>query len=93
MPKIVCKLPNASTNINGVAFERVGEHVHSVDELTQEQLEYFASVTGFEVLDTDERLDDAPEAVEAPVDEASAASAAAQPVKRTGRPPRGIKAA
>jgi hypothetical protein len=92
MPKIICKLPNASTNINGVAFERVGEHVHSVDELTQEQLEYFASVTGFEVLDLDASAD-AAESDEAPVGEASAASAAAQPVKRTGRPPRGIKAA
>jgi hypothetical protein len=51
--KVICTLPNASTNINGVAFERVGEHVHSVDELTQEHLDHFASIDGFEVVDTD----------------------------------------
>jgi hypothetical protein len=55
--KVICKLPNASTNINGVAFERVGEHVHSVDELSDEQLDHFASIAGFEVVDTDAEPD------------------------------------
>jgi hypothetical protein len=86
--KVICKLPNASTKINGVRFERVGEHVHSVDELTQEQLDHFASITGYEVVDSD-----AADAAQDDVEEASAPDEAAQPTRGPGRRPKGIKAA
>lgn len=90
--KVICKLPNASTKINGVQFERVGEHVHSVDELTQEQLDHFSLIPGFEVVDDD--ADDAQDDVEeANEQEASAPATAAQPMRGPGRRPKGIKAA
>lgn len=49
MPRILCKLPNASTEINGINFsEDHGDMVsESVDETTAK---HFASIPGYELL-------------------------------------------
>jgi len=50
MPRVICKLKYASTLIDGVAFERHGEHVISAD-VSEEKAKRFTSITGFALAD------------------------------------------
>ncbi len=79
--KILCTLPNASTRINGVAFEPVEGGVQSVDELTQEHIDHFGAIEGYTLFDTDADGDDQDSA---PSDNAQAAQAP----RGRGRPPK-----
>lgn len=45
--KVVCSLPNASLNINGVAFEVHPDGVVSVEDLSQAVADKFLAVPGF----------------------------------------------
>lgn len=50
MPKVICLLPNASTNINGHDFEaHASGGVISKEHLDAETIAYFTSVPGFAV--------------------------------------------
>lgn len=51
MARVICRLPNASTEINGVRFtEDRGEMIS--DEITAELADAFASIPGFHKIDT-----------------------------------------
>lgn len=50
MPRIHCKLPNASTNINGVAFEPHPQGGMISEEIDDERAAHFASIKGYKVV-------------------------------------------
>lgn len=52
MPKVICTLPNASDEMNGVKFSKHPDRDDAVvsEEISQAQAEYFASVSGFELV-------------------------------------------
>lgn len=60
MPQVICKLPNASDEINGVKFSRHevdGQAVMVSDEISAEQAEAFASIPGYELAPVDPEED------------------------------------
>lgn len=71
MPRVLCELPNASTEINGVAFAAVEGGMLSI-ELSEEAAANFASINGY-------RLYEAPVAAPAAVAETEAAEPEVQP--------------
>lgn len=50
--KIRCLLRNASTEINGVAFEKQGNVMVSVDDVPEDKAEVFLSIRGYDAIDT-----------------------------------------
>ena len=49
MPKVLCTLPNASDNINGIKFSPTEGGMLS-DEIDQETADNFASIDGYEIV-------------------------------------------
>lgn len=49
---VICTLPNASDEINGVAFENHKEGKISVKAVTAEFAERFASIDGYKVVES-----------------------------------------
>lgn len=49
MPRIHCKLPNASTSINGVAFEPHPQGGMISEEIDEERAAHFASIKGYKI--------------------------------------------
>lgn len=82
MPRIICKLPNASTTINGVSFAPAPAGMLS-DEISAEAAELFLAIPGYELVrpqgKTAEQL-----AAEAAAAEAAAAEAAAKTAAKKG---------
>ena len=74
MSKIICKLPNASLEINGIAFEPHRFGVISKEPLDAEQVAFFTSIQGYEVA---EEAPARPAAEEAHAEEKPAAKKAA----------------
>lgn len=50
MSRIHCRLPNASTKINGVAFEPHPNGGMISEEIDQERAEHFASIKGYKIV-------------------------------------------
>ena len=53
MPKVICKLPNASEEISGVKFAPHPdgvEHGMVSEDISQDQAEFFASIAGYELV-------------------------------------------
>lgn len=79
MPRIICTLPNASTEINGHKFEPVEGGVVS-GELSQEVVDTFLEISGYALFEED------PAAVaEAAAKEAKAAAAKAEKLAATAK--------
>lgn len=70
MPRVLCKLPNASAFINGVAFEAVEDGMLSA-EIGEAEAANFALIPGYELVDGGKRPEPAP-APETPRDPADA---------------------
>lgn len=51
MARVVNKNPNASTNVNGIAFTERNGFMVSVDDVQGEDLDLFLSIPGFHSLD------------------------------------------
>jgi len=51
MPRVICKLEYASELIDGIVFERHGEHLISA-EISDEKAMHFTSIAGFELADS-----------------------------------------
>lgn len=49
MPRVICDLPNASTEISGVKFHKLDDGGLISDEISQEQAELFASIPGYTI--------------------------------------------
>lgn len=68
MPQVICKLPNAAEQINGVRFSRQeidGVAVMVSDEIDAEAAELFASIPGYELAPVDPEEDARRKAAEA----------------------------
>jgi hypothetical protein len=65
MPKILCTLPNASTEISGVKFAPHDESMLS-EEVSLEVAESFAAIDGYKVVADDAPAAAKPAAVKAP---------------------------
>lgn len=79
MPRVICDLPNASDEINGIKFHPLDDGGRISDEIDSETAAYFVSIPGY-------ALDDgsaAPEPVKAPPapTKRQAKAAAVKPVK------------
>jgi hypothetical protein len=77
MPKILCTLPNASSLINGIRFERADHGMQSVEDLPDEVAAGLASIPGYQIVGVEAPREEKPDVpANAPAD---------QPKKR-GRP-------
>lgn len=54
MPRVICELPNASDEINGIRFHLLDDGRRISDELDDDQARRFASIPGYS-LDEEER--------------------------------------
>lgn len=77
MPRVLCTLENASTEINGVKFEAVENGMLSED-VSDEVAENFLSITGYEPADAANASAPAPSPAPAPAPTPSKAPAAAK---------------
>lgn len=86
MPRVLCKLPNASENINGVPFVSHADGGMVSADISDEQAAAFASIPGYSILGAEPEktasgaMGGAGASVSggAPADDAAAAAAAAQ---------------
>lgn len=76
MPLILCKLPNASTKINGVEFKPTEAGMLSVD-VSAEVAEAFAKIPGYEIVQAQGRKKAADKAADK-ADESTEAQGAEQ---------------
>lgn len=75
---VICTLPNASNEINGIPFEDHKEGKISVEAVSAETAETFAQIEGYKVVDSKKASAAAkPTAAEKAAAEAAAAEAAA----------------
>lgn len=51
MPYVICTLPNASDEINGIKFEEVGGVMVSVEAVDDDAATVFAGIEGYELAD------------------------------------------
>lgn len=72
---VICTLPNASNNINGVEFEDHKEGKISVEAVSAEQAEAFGQIDGYKVVDSKKAAAAKPTAAEKAAAEADAAAA------------------
>jgi len=49
MPRVICNLPNASDEISGVKFHQLDDGRMISDEISDEQANRFASISGYEL--------------------------------------------
>lgn len=81
MAQVVCRLSNASTVINGVAFEKVEGHGMVSAEIEDEVARNFCLVPGFAVWEEPDGSSDGTDS--------DPADPAAEKPKKRGRPPKG----
>lgn len=103
MPKVICKLPNASDEISGVKFSATEDGFRLSEEISDEAAELFLSVPGYELAVVDPaaeavRLAAAAEAAAAAAQAAqeaaqAAAKAAVAPAKAPAKTVKAAKAA
>jgi hypothetical protein len=92
MPRVLCSLPNASTNINGVDFVPQEDGRLLSAEISQEEADGFTSIQGYDlfVLDPDEdarKKAEEAEAAQRAADDAAKAAAASKAAAKAAKAP------